>query len=201
MYLTLNVVAYAFNPSTQEAKVGESLISYWFEASLVYIISSRLVKATYWDFQNKTKQQQQQQNKKQKPRLHRPLQNLLMNSGLYDLFKRTGMCVCVCTCPCVNYNVCGMCMWVCQSACLCLCFQSVLSGPWLRSLRCLPLSVYVLLPGDRASHWTRTLPFQLGWLASKLSGSNCLHSSVLDHRRAQPHTAFYMDIGDSNSWL
>ena len=47
MYLTLTVVAYAFNSSTQEAKVGESLISYWFEASLVYKVSSRLVRATY----------------------------------------------------------------------------------------------------------------------------------------------------------
>ena len=43
MYLTLSVVAYAFNPSAQDAEAGGC---HEFEASLIYIESARLVKTT-----------------------------------------------------------------------------------------------------------------------------------------------------------
>jgi hypothetical protein len=60
------VIAYAFNPSIQKAEAGRSLE---FEVSLVYIASSRTVKATQRNPVLETKNQKPNQTKQQQQQI------------------------------------------------------------------------------------------------------------------------------------
>jgi hypothetical protein len=71
------------------------------------------------------------------------------------------LCVCVCVCVCVMHA--GMHIHVCAF------------GRPQEDVVCFSLLFFVLLPCDKAWHLTRSLSFQLDWLARDLSRSACLH--------------------------
>lgn len=61
------------------------------------------------------------------------------------------------------------------------------------------LSVSLLLPCEKISHWTRNLPFLLGWLITELSGSTylCLpRAQCWNYRNTYPCLASYLGSGE-----